>query len=159
MNGSPGRVPPEHLLSPVDRLRWKKTVLTPKRKGSDVATPEHIPAGNYPAHAAAHALDLEEAADRLLAKLPGHRRQTENLAKEAGVSVVLMAMEAGDAIAEHSAKGAVTVHLLRGHAVLTAGDQSFELRPGKLVLLQPEVRHDIRAEVQSVVMLTVSGGA
>jgi quercetin dioxygenase-like cupin family protein len=70
-----------------------------------------------------------------------------------------MAMEAGDAIAEHSAKGAVTVHLLRGHAVLTAGDESFELRPGRLVLLQPEVRHDIRAEVQSVVMLTVSGGA
>jgi quercetin dioxygenase-like cupin family protein len=124
-----------------------------------MATPEHVPAGNYPAPAPVHQIDLEEAADRLLAKLAGHRRQSENLAREAGVSVVMMAMEAGNAIKEHSAKGAVSVQLLRGHAVLTAQSKSYELRPGQLVLFQPEVRHDLHAEEQSIVVLTVSGGA
>lgn len=124
-----------------------------------MATPQHVPAGNYPAHAPVHPIDLEDAADRLMAKLPGHRRQSQNLAREAGVSVVMMAMEAGDAVSDHAAKGAVSVHLLRGHAVLAADSQSYELRPGQLVLLQPEVRHNLRAEERSVVVLTVSGGA
>jgi quercetin dioxygenase-like cupin family protein len=70
-----------------------------------------------------------------------------------------MAMEAGDAIEEHSAKGPVSVHLLRGHASLQANDHDHELRPGQLLLIQPEVRHDLRALEQSVVLLTVSGGA
>lgn len=123
-----------------------------------MANPDHTPTGNYPLQAPVHLLDLEVSADELLAKLPGNRRQTQNLAREGGVSVVMMAMEAGDAIQEHSTKGAVSVHLIRGHAVLAAGNDSFELRPGQLVLIQPEVRHDLRAEEQSVVVLTISGG-
>lgn len=119
----------------------------------------HTPSGSYPARAPVHLLDLEAAADRLTAKLPGHRRQTENLAREGDTSVVMMAMEGGDAIQEHSAPGVVSVQLLRGHAVLAVGTESFELRAGNLVLLQPGVRHDVRAEEQSVVVLTISGDA
>ncbi len=124
-----------------------------------MSTPSHIPQGNYPSHGPAHLLDLEQTADRLLAQLPGNRRQTETLAREAGSSVVLMALEAGDAIQEHSAGGPVSVHLLRGHATLTAGDNAFDLRPGQLVFMQPNVRHAIQAEEQSVVLLTLSGTA
>jgi hypothetical protein len=56
----------------------------------------HKPAGKYPEHAELHHLDLEAAADELLGRLPGSRRQSESLAREAGVSLVMMAMEAGD---------------------------------------------------------------
>ena len=122
-----------------------------------MANPE--PTGTFPAHEPVHFLDLETTADRLIGELPGHRRRTETLARERGVSVVLMAMEAGDAIEEHSAKGPVSVHLLRGHASLQANEHDHELRPGQLLLIQPEVRHDLRALEQSVVLLTVSGGA
>jgi quercetin dioxygenase-like cupin family protein len=103
-------------------------------------------------------LDLETSADRLLAELPGHRRQSVTLAREAGVSLVMMAMEAGDAINEHSAPGVVTVHVLRGQAAVTAGDEEAELRSGELVMLQPGVRHDVRAAEQAVVLLTITGG-
>ena len=116
------------------------------------------PSGNYPAHSQAHFLDLDEVADRLLQKLPGHSRQTETLAREGGVSLLVMAMDAGDELNEHKAKGAVTVQLLRGHALLTAAGQEFDLREGQLVFMQPAVSHSVRAEAQSVIVLTVTGG-
>ncbi|MFN8617077.1 MAG: cupin domain-containing protein [Dehalococcoidia bacterium] len=123
-----------------------------------MSLPAHIPKGDYPATTPVHLLDLEAAADRLTAKLPGHRRQTETLAREAGTSVVMMAMEAGDAIKEHSAKSPVSVQLLRGHIALNAGGQALELRPGQLAFMQPNVPHDVSALEQSVVLLTLAEG-
>jgi len=116
------------------------------------------PKGVHPLTAQSHHLDLEREADKLLARLPGNSRQTENLAREAGVSMLMMAMEAGDLVAEHSAKGVVTVHLLRGHAMLSAAGEALDLRPGQMVMLQPGVPHDVRAEEQSVLLLIVTGG-
>lgn len=118
----------------------------------------HPPSGEYPKPASVYSLDLEAEADELVGKLPGHRRQTKSLARSFGVSVILMAMEAGDAIEEHSAAGVVTVQLVRGHARLSADGQAIDLRPGQLVMFQPGLRHDLRAEEQSVVVLTVTGG-
>jgi quercetin dioxygenase-like cupin family protein len=118
----------------------------------------HVPAGEYPKSARVHRLDLDARAARLIAKLPGRGRQSETLAREGGVSVVLMVMEAGDALKEHSAPGVVTVHLLSGHVALTAGGEAMEMRPGELALLQGGVGHDLRAEEPSVVLLTVTGG-
>ena len=116
------------------------------------------PAGEYPRQAATHHLDLSAIADELTAALPGKGRQTRSLARESGVSVLMMAMEAGDALTEHSAAGVVTVQTLRGHAVLQADGQGFDLRPGQLLMFQPGVRHNVRAETESVVLLTITGG-
>lgn len=122
-----------------------------------MTTPSHVPTGNYPAPAPIHPLDLEATADRLLAKLPGHRRQTESLARESGTSIVMMAMEGGDEIKEHSAGGPVAIHILRGQIQLTAEGQTYDLRPNQLVFMQPDVRHDLHANTQAVVLLSISG--
>ncbi|MGE3076541.1 MAG: AraC family ligand binding domain-containing protein [Dehalococcoidia bacterium] len=117
-----------------------------------------VPTGDYPKPASAHEVDLETEADRLLEALPGHRRQTKSLAREAGVSVIMMALEAGDAIQEHSADGVVMVHGLRGHVTLRSNGESLNLRRGQLAVFQPGVAHDLSAQEQSVVLLTVTGG-
>ncbi|MGE0601921.1 MAG: cupin domain-containing protein [Dehalococcoidia bacterium] len=117
-----------------------------------------IPTGEYPKPAPAHEVDLETEADRLLEALPGHRRQTKSLARESGVSVIMMALEAGDAIEEHSADGVVMVHGMRGHVTVRANGETIELRRGQLAVFQPGVRHDLTAQEQSVVLLTVTGG-
>lgn len=121
-------------------------------------TTTKTPTGNFPAHSQAHFLDLDEVADRLLQRLSEHSRQTETLAREGGVSLLVMAMDAGDELNEHKAKGAVAVQLLRGHVLLTAAGEEFDLREGQLVFLQPSVSHSVRAEMQSVLVLTVAGG-
>lgn len=117
------------------------------------------PTGDYPHAAAVHELDLEAAADKLVQRLAGHGRQTESLAREAGVSVIMMAMEAGDNLKEHAADGVVAVQLLRGRVSLSASDETFELERGRMLLFQPGVRHDVLAHEQSVILLTVTGGA
>ena len=118
----------------------------------------HTPQGQYPESAPAHLLDIETLADSLLAGLPTGGRNTRNIAREGGVSLILMAIEGGDAVREHSTPGATTVTGVRGHVVVSGGGQAMELRPGQLVLFQPGIRHDLRAEEQSVVLLTVTGG-
>lgn len=123
-----------------------------------VAEARHKPAGNYPEHARVHHIDLEAASARLLDGLT-NRRKAETLVREAGVSVVLMAMPAGDALREHDADGVVSVQVLEGRASLTAEGQAITLKPRELVLFQPGVRHDLQAEAQALVLLTITGGA
>lgn len=118
----------------------------------------HPPAGEYPRSAPVHHLDLEVAASQLLSELPGKRRRTRNLARESGVSAMLMALEAGDVVKEHSAEGVVTIQLLRGHVFVSMGSESLELRQEQLLMFQPGIRHDLRAEEQSVLLLTITGG-
>ncbi len=116
------------------------------------------PEGQYPKPAAIHFLDLEAEADNLVATLPGHRRQTKSLVREHGVSVLMMAMEGGDALMDHSADGVVMVRVVRGHAVVTANNNRSDMRPGQMVLMQPGVQHALEAQEQTVVVLTVTGG-
>ncbi|MEX0783908.1 MAG: cupin domain-containing protein [Dehalococcoidia bacterium] len=118
----------------------------------------HTPSGKYPEHTQVHHLDLEAAADDLLARLPGNRRQSESLAREQGVSVIMMAMEEGDALKEHSAAGVVTVQLLRGQVAVGANGEVMDLAPRQMVLFQPGVRHSVEARERSVILLTVTGG-
>lgn len=119
----------------------------------------HQPRGNYPQSASVHHIDLNATADRLLAELPGSARKSENVARESGVSLVLMALAKGDTLDEHAAPGVVTVQVLRGSVRLESGDSTQPLEPGHLVMFQPSVAHRHIAETQAVVLLTVTGGA
>lgn len=121
-----------------------------------MSTPGHEPTGTYPRRAAIHHIDLEAEIGELVAKLPGNRRQGKNVAREGGLSIVLIAMEAGDEMDEHAAAGAATVQVLRGSVVLSSGDEQLPLSEGELAMYQPGVRHRVRAEQQSVIMLTVA---
>lgn len=117
------------------------------------------PVGEYPHAAAVHQVDLQAAANKLVQRLPGHGRQTENLAREGGVSVMMMAMEAGNSLKEHAADGVVTVQLLSGRVSLSANNETFELVPGHTLVFRSGVRHDVTAKDQSVILLTITGGA
>lgn len=119
----------------------------------------HQPSGNYPHPASVHHVDLNTTADRLLAGLAESGRNSENVARESGVSLVLMALAEGDTLDEHAAPGVVTVQVLRGSVRLESGDSAQSLTPGHLVMLQPAVAHRHIAESQAVVLLTVTGGA
>lgn len=123
-----------------------------------MARTTRTPSGNFPQHTKVHHIDLEAAADELLGRLPGNRRQSESLAREQGVSVIMMAMEEGDALKEHSAAGVVTVQLLRGQVAIGANGEVVDLAPRQMVLFQPGVRHSVEARERSVVLLTVTGG-
>jgi quercetin dioxygenase-like cupin family protein len=122
-----------------------------------MSQPDHKPSGNFPAPATLHHLDLQAIAVRLAEGLARQGRRAETLARESGVSVVLMAMAEGNVVKEHSAPGVVTIQALRGHVSVTSGGQATELGPGHLLLFQPGVRHDVRALEASTLLLTITG--
>jgi quercetin dioxygenase-like cupin family protein len=69
----------------------------------------------------------------------------------------LVALTAGTRMGEHQSPGDATVLCLRGHVVLNMGDRAVDIPEGALVDV-PAQRHDLVAEEDSLVVLTVGVG-
>lgn len=93
---------------------------------------------------------------QLLDSLGDRGRKAVTLAKQDDLSVVLMAIRAGDRLAEHSAAGTVTIHVLEGHVRVNVGDEVIEGREGILVQLANGLRHDVDAQTDALVLITVA---
>ena len=108
-------------------------------------------------HPAQHSIDLGEAAAQLLAEAPsGARTQRQKtLYRHGPVTVALFLFERGDHLPQHEAEGVVTVHVLEGRLKMSAEGQSHDLTAGQILVLAPGVRHDIRAEDPTRMLLTV----
>jgi quercetin dioxygenase-like cupin family protein len=104
-----------------------------------------------------HSFDLNEALKKLRAEAHasqnGHRQMT--IFHRAPVAKVLFAFESGGELPDHSANGLVTIHALEGHLTVQAEEQTYELQSGMMVILNPNVRHSVRAKQVSAMLLTV----
>lgn len=67
----------------------------------------------------------------------------------------LIALCAGEQLAEHENPGEATVQVLDGRVLLRAGDVSWNGSPGDLLIV-PQSLHSLEAVEDSVVLLTVS---
>ncbi len=67
----------------------------------------------------------------------------------------LIALTAGQALAEHANPGEATVHVLAGRVRIGAGDTSWEGSPGDLTIV-PDGPHDLQALEDAAVLLTVA---
>ena len=66
----------------------------------------------------------------------------------------VIAIRAGEKLAEHQNPGEATVHVLHGRIVLTAGAESWSGRTGDLIIV-PDAPHSMTAVEDSAVLLTV----
>jgi len=67
----------------------------------------------------------------------------------------LVALVAGHELAEHASPGDATLQVLRGRVRLTADDRTWVGEAGDLLVI-PDARHALRADEDSVVLLTVA---
>lgn len=88
-----------------------------------------------------------EGADR-------HRQIT--VFHKGSLRMVLFAFEAGGQLPTHRAPGFVVIHTLRGRIRVKSMNQSHELAAGQVLMLDPEVVHDVTADEQSDMLLTIS---
>lgn len=104
-----------------------------------------------------HLFDLDAESRRLRAEpgeaRDGHRQIT--LFRGGGVSIVLFDFEAGGWLKDHAADGYVTVHVLSGEIGMTTAAGEHRMPAGSLLVLRPGIRHDVRAETASQMLLTV----
>lgn len=87
----------------------------------------------------------------------GHDART--LVKLADLRLVLIALRAGARLHEHSTCRRVSLQVLTGRVQLHLAAQTVEVRAGAVAVLDELVRHDLVADEDSVVLLTLSGGA
>ena len=83
----------------------------------------------------------------------GHRQIT--LLHRAPVTQVLFSFEPGGHLDSHSTHGLVTIHVLEGRLNVEAAGSEHELGAGELIVLDPDVPHDVRAVEQAAMLLTV----
>ena len=125
------------MSSPSDRLR-----PPPSER---LAGPEH----NIDLAATIDALRAEhhEGAER-------HRQIT--VFHKGPLRIVLFAFEAGAGLPAHRAPGFVVIHTLRGRITVKTMNASHDLATGQLVMLDPEVVHDVTASEASDMLLTIA---
>ena len=105
-----------------------------------------------------HIYDLRETAVQLRREVPaprhGHRQMT--LLKHAQGTVSLFDWEPGGELPEHEANGYVTIQVLNGRLTVTTATGPHDLTAGRMLVMNPGVRHAVRAEEATQMLLTVN---
>ena len=83
----------------------------------------------------------------------GHRQET--VFKHGNVTVALFVFDRFSRLPEHVAQGTVTIHVLKGWMKISAGDVQRELKAGQMLVVNSGVRHGLKAEEESEVLVTV----
>lgn len=104
-------------------------------------------------------LDLSAAGERLLdearGRSSGRAARTLTPGAHATLSQTLVALRAGVNLDEHQANGPATIHLLRGTATMSSQEGAVELVGGQWATI-PASRHDLRADDDTVALITVA---
>ena len=75
------------------------------------------------------------------------------------VKAVLVGMDAGQQLSEHTASRPAIVHILQDRGHLTLGDEAYAVGAGAWVHMPARLRHSLRAETPLVLLLLLLGQA
>ncbi|MFW5471644.1 hypothetical protein ACOCJ4_16540 [Knoellia sp. CPCC 206435] len=102
-------------------------------------------------------VDLVAEGGRLVeqARASGRAQAVRLAFGQPGQRALLLGLPAGGGLPDHDAPGPASLVCLAGEVVLSSGGRSWTLPAGSGHVI-PQARHDVRAEVDSVCLLTVS---
>jgi quercetin dioxygenase-like cupin family protein len=105
-------------------------------------------------------LDLDGAGDELLEIASGldagRASRTLTPGAHAPLKQTLVALLDGRRLDPHTTNGKATIQVLRGEVVVTASGNELALAAGEWAVV-PDEEHDLRADSDAVVLLTVAG--
>ena len=107
---------------------------------------------------AAQAFDFEAAANELSREpsvtTAGHRQKT--LYRHGQASLSLFIFDPGAVLKEHRTNGTVFIQILKGRMTVQADGKPHTLSAGHVLVMSPNVPHDLYAEELTHMLLTVS---
>lgn len=118
------------------------------------------PESGRPLRGVLQSFDLDEEIARLRGEKEWRegRRNAITLRKGGGLSVVLLAMKAGDRLEEHSTPGSISVLVREGRIRFTAEGAAVEAGSGTMLACDAEVRHSVEALSDAVCIINVATG-
>ena len=81
--------------------------------------------------------------------------KTSTLLKTEKVEIIRLVMAAGKVLAEHKARGEITVHCLEGKLAFTGFGQTHELTAGQLLYLPAGEPHSVKCLEDASFLLTI----
>lgn len=81
--------------------------------------------------------------------------KTRTLVKTDGLEIIRLVLPAGKEIGTHLAPGQLTVQCLDGRVAFTAMGKTLTVEPGQMFYLHAREPHSVRAEADSVLLLTI----
>ena len=85
-------------------------------------------------------------------------RNSRTIHHEPGLSLVLLVLQSGAFLNEHTAPGAITVQVLEGRIAFLSEGQQVEAGPMELITLAANAPHKVEALEASALLLTIAGG-
>ena len=110
-----------------------------------MSTEREPPSERFAANSMVLDFRSELAALRAEATPAAHGRRQKTLFKHAGRTIALFAFDPGASLQEHDAAGTVTIQPVEGRIITTVQGQDHHLTTGQILVLQPRVRHSVRA--------------
>jgi len=83
-------------------------------------------------------------------------RNAKTLVKEPDLRVVVILLRQGARMEEHRAPGRITIQALSGRLRLQLLDQASDLEAGQILMLDPDIPHDVEAIEESAFLLTIA---
>lgn len=83
-------------------------------------------------------------------------RNSKTLVKQPDFRIVLIALQKGGHLEEHSADARISIYTLSGHVKLRLPEQTVDLPDGHLLVLDRALEHDLEALEESAILLTIS---
>ena len=103
-------------------------------------------------------VDLNREIARLQAEASSEEsgRKSKMLVKHPEFRIVLITMRAGSRWEDHKTNARICLHVLRGDIRFHTANGRFDLRPGQLLTLAPDIVHSVDALEESAFLLTLS---
>ena len=84
-----------------------------------------------------------------------HGRSSRTVVKQGPLRLTLVELAPGGTLPEHTSEGPLSIHVLRGHATITADAQDYVLCSGDVLVLASGVKHSAFAELGVLFLLSL----
>ncbi len=83
-------------------------------------------------------------------------RNAKTLVKEPNFRLVLISIRQGGRLEAHRAPGRISIQTLSGHLRLQVSGEAIDLTAGQILILDPDVVHDVEGVDESAFLLTIA---